>query len=282
MIVVGVRIAARPASGSRRLRGPLCIQSPEREGLLPLAASNPRPLRRTTDRGGGYRARVAKRISADVERELAQFTADLLRGRPEPLGPDQGAQAFQQHKLLATAVHRAAKLDQKASESQTEAWVRYVSSHFPKGRNDAETARLLFTDWRTSLLKEDTPGPGVALAHGEQGRPLHWQRDRGRLGINLEDAWDDFAASVESFVAYLRSSPRRKAVLGRWRRQRWQVEPFVVESDLPSDGFLPIVSASVSASATSIVATGDGQRLPVSGAISATASAPIPPRPSDR
>lgn len=221
-------------------------------------------------------------MSADVERELAQLAADLLRGRPEPLGPDQGAEAFQQHKLLATAVHRAAKLDQMKSESETDAWVRYVTSHFPKGRNDAEAARLLFADWRTSLLKADAPGPGVALAHGEQGSVLHWKRDRaGRLGINLEDAWDDFAASVESFVAHLRSSPRRKAVLARWRKQRWQVEPFVV-SELASDEPLPSVSASVAASATSIVVNGPGQRVPVDALVPATASAPNPRRSADR
>jgi hypothetical protein len=161
-----------------------------------------------------------------IERDLTALRDDLLRSRPRTLRPDEGDEAFQQHKLLATAVHRVTKLDQQKSESETDAWVRFVTRHFPAGRNAAAYARLLFGDWRTSLLKKDAPGPGVALTHGQSS--IHWQCDRqGRLCLNLEDAWDDYAASVESFVAYLRTSPRRKFVLARWRKQHWVVEPFI-------------------------------------------------------
>ena len=79
-----------------------------------------------------------------------------------PLRPDEGEEAFQQHKLLAAAVHRATELDRQDAESETEAWVRYVTAHFPPGRNDADDARLLFGDWRSALLKRDSV-PGQIL-----------------------------------------------------------------------------------------------------------------------
>lgn len=209
---------------------------------------------------------MTKAANEQIDRELAALRNYLLRGRPRALRPDEGDEAFQQHKLLATAVHRAAKLDQQKAESETDAWVRYVTRHFPPGRNDADDARLLFGDWRTSLLKEDTPGPRVAITHGQS--VIHWKRDQhGRLCLNLEDVWDDYTASVGSFIAYLRVSPRRKVVLARWRKQRWAIEPFIPR---PFDALAGAavmnlaLSASVSGSATSITL----------GAQSVTASPP--------
>lgn len=110
--------------------------------------------------------------SVDAERELQELRSSLLRDRPDPLRPDQGEEAFRQHKLLASAVHRASRLDARGSESETEAWVRYMSEHFPPSRNSPSDARLLFVDWRTSLLKDDTPGPRVSITHGQSF--AHW------------------------------------------------------------------------------------------------------------
>jgi len=200
---------------------------------------------------------VTKRANDSVELDLAALRDDLLRGGPGPLRSDEGEEAFQQHKLLSAAVHRAAKLDEQKSESETAAWVRYVTRHFPAGHNDADDARLLFGDWRTSLLKKDTPGPGVAITHGQSA--IHWQRDQqGRLCLNLEDTWDDYAASVGSFVEYLRDSARRKVVLARWRKQGWVVEPFIPAIEALAGATvinMPLSaspSVSVSSSATSI------------------------------
>jgi hypothetical protein len=166
-------------------------------------------------------------ITAEEERLLAELRAALLRARSPALRPDQGDEAFRQHKLLASAVHRASRLDALGSESETDAWVRYMSDHFPPGRNDPNDARLLFADWRTSLLKDDAPGPRVPVTHGQSH--AHWVRDsRGRLCINLEDMWADFERSVHNFVAYLRTTPdRRSVVLGRWRQTTTVVEPFI-------------------------------------------------------
>jgi hypothetical protein len=44
--------------------------------------------------------------------------------------------------------------------------------------------------------------------------------DRSRSG------WDDYAASVDSFVETLRNSPHRGTVLARWRKQQWRISAF--------------------------------------------------------
>jgi hypothetical protein len=126
-------------------------------------------------------------------------------------------------------VHRATRLDARSSESETDAWVRYLSTYFPAGRNDPRDARLLFTDWRCSLVKDQTLGPGIAATHGQSH--VHWKRvdpDR-RLMLNLEDLWTDYASSVDRFVAYLRETPDRRSVaLGRRRQAEIVVEQYSV------------------------------------------------------
>ncbi len=169
---------------------------------------------------------VTPGIAAEDERELAQLRTALLRARPPVLRPDQGEEAFHQHKLLATAVHRASRLDRRSSDSETDAWVRYMSEHFPPTRNDPSDARLLFGDWRTSLLKDDSPGSLVPITHGQSH--AHWRRDEhGRLCINLGDMWAGFEHSVDHFIGYLRATDeRRSIVLSRWRQTTIVVEPF--------------------------------------------------------
>lgn len=165
-------------------------------------------------------------ISLEDEEALEELRRSLLRTRAPALGPDQGNEAFQQHKLLASAVQRTSRLDARKSDSETDAWVRYITGYFPAGRNDPADARLLFAEWRTRLLKDDAPGPAVPITHG-QSVP-HWQRDEiGRLCINLEDMWHDFEQSVDNFINYLRTTPDRRAVaLERWRDTAWEITPF--------------------------------------------------------
>jgi len=171
---------------------------------------------------------------------------DLLRGRPRPLGPDEGEEAFRHHKLLAAEVHRASRLDRRANESETESWIRYVMGHFPGGRNGEAEARVLWSDWRTSLLKQNTPGGGVVVTHGQP--TIHWVCDQHRrLCVNLDDAWDDFESSVDSFVAHLQTSPRRNIVLRRWRKAAWTVEAFI-----PADPLVPVATCMTASVGTSI------------------------------
>jgi hypothetical protein len=159
---------------------------------------------------------------------LAALRATLLRNvPPRVLPPDHGDEAFQSHKLLSGEVLRASKLDQTQSESETDAFVRYVTTYYPagRGRGDAATARLLFTDWRTSLTKLDAPGARVPIT---QSQPLlHWQRDQeGRVCLNLEDAWADFVFSVGEFVDFVSQSARHKIILKRAREHDWHVTSF--------------------------------------------------------
>lgn len=157
--------------------------------------------------------------------------------------------------------------------------MRHVVDHFPAGRNAELDARLLFSDWRSRLLKCNAPGPGIAITHGQP--VLHWQRDQnGRLCLNLEDAWDDYTASVESFAARLRASPRRKIVLARWRKQRWVVEPFAPSIGASAGGTVMDIplSASVAASQTTITTAVPAIRLPIASAQSMTANPPDPRR----
>ena len=103
---------------------------------------------------GGIVIGMIEAIKSGEARELADMRDSLLRDRPSALLPTQGNEAFQQHKLLASAVHRASRLNGRKSDNETEAWVRYFDEHFPPARNDREDARTLFGDWRTSLLKD--------------------------------------------------------------------------------------------------------------------------------
>jgi hypothetical protein len=64
----------------------------------------------------GYRDPMAPVITAEEEQALAELRSALLRARPPALRPDQGDEAFRQHKLLASAVHRASRLDARGSE----------------------------------------------------------------------------------------------------------------------------------------------------------------------
>ncbi len=160
--------------------------------------------------------------------EFDQMKASLLSGRPTVFGPD-GAAAVQQHKLLASDVHRAAKLNaHKRDEKEGQQWVRYVTEHFPEGRNGQADAMALWTDWRTSLLKRNTVGPGITITHGQSH--AHWHRaPTGEVCLNIEDMWDDFESSVEHFIAEAREAQhdRREAILKRWRNSTFEIRQLI-------------------------------------------------------
>jgi len=152
-----------------------------------------------------------------------------------------------QHVLLASVVHNAGRLDHRGADSETEAWVRYLTRYFPPGRNSGPDARLLWTDWRTSLLKKQAPGPGVLTTHGHS--PVHWGRDRqGRLCINLEDMWADFANSVDAFIDSMRTAPDRRSIaIRRARESSVAVIEFTTTISLASAPASGVASAYVAA-----------------------------------
>jgi len=163
-------------------------------------------------------------LDAEAEADLRRLEADLLGDRPPALRPEAGAEAFRQHKILASAIHRAARLHQRNQESETNAWVSYLTDFFPEGRNGPDDARVLFGDWRTPLLKDNTLGPRVVVTHGQS--VAHWSRDESgaTVCIDLESLWDDFTHSVQRFLDHLRGSEaRRRVVLARWRQKTWEV-----------------------------------------------------------
>jgi len=183
---------------------------------------------------------VTQEISLNHAEGLRKLREQTVAQRPSELGPHQGARAFQEHKLLAAAIQRVTLLDRQKSESETDAWVRYFVRCFPAPRNGAADARLLFGDWRTSLIKDGAPGARVVMAHGQAH--AHWISDtRDRLSIDLESMWDDFERSLDAFEKYLRENPSRCGiVLDRFRKKG----TFSVEELIPGD-FRALADATV-------------------------------------
>jgi hypothetical protein len=193
------------------------------------------------------------------EQALADLRQSLLGSRPRPLAPEEGEEAFKEHKNLASEILRAALLDKQDAETERAAWVRYIRNYFPVRRRTRRDAELLWKEWRCALIKKDAPRGDVTVSHGKQGSPIHWKRGtNGRLNINLEDMWRDFERSVDKFIAYLDGNDGRRAVvLGRLPGHLRSIEFFRAP-------------ASALAGATVYA-------VPVSAAQSVTASAP-PPR----
>jgi hypothetical protein len=167
-------------------------------------------------------------VSAEDDRALTELRTSLLGARPRPLGADEGEAAFQQHKILASEIHRAALLDRMSSETEGEAFVRYIRSHFPTRKRTRRDARLLWKEWRCALIKADSPRSEITVSHGQEKSKIHWKRgEDGRLNIALEGMWRDFERSVDNFIKYLRASEeRRSVVLERFRGHTREVTLF--------------------------------------------------------
>jgi hypothetical protein len=195
--------------------------------------------------GRGYAGRVAELTPQD-ERALDDLRASLLR-RPRPnLRPEQGDEAFDQHMLLAAAIHRAAGLFRSGGDGET--WRKYVTAFFPEGRNAPEDAEKLWVGWRTSLLKNEQPV--VPITHGQSD--AHWRREHGYPVLNLEDAWDDYRHSVERFIEHLRSHPDERAnTLRRWRERSWTVRQIQFDPE-PTVPQFQLIAASAASSASVI------------------------------
>lgn len=182
-----------------------------------------------------------------IEPELQALRTSLLRRRPKPT--PNGEEAFEDHQILAMVIHRAIKLLPPASRNEGEGagWIRYLTTYFPPGHNGEEEATLLWTDWRTELLKNESPGPRVTLAHRQP--QAHWQRDEpGVLGLDLESLWDDFEHSVDALIESLRNNDAlRIHVLDKWRQRTVIVRPF-----RPVGRSGPIVATSFASSVTQL------------------------------
>jgi hypothetical protein len=179
----------------------------------------------------------------------------LLRTRPTPVPPDQGDRAFAEHKLLSSMVHRATLLSKPGPAGEGRGWIQYLTAHFPEGHNGANDAELLWKEWRTPLLKKDCPGPMVPITHGKP--ELHWKRDQdGRLCIDLESMWNDFAYSVDHLVKHLRATPERgEVVLQRLQASQWSVQFFDSTLNTPVSGATAMARPTASATVGAISPT---------------------------
>jgi hypothetical protein len=164
---------------------------------------------------------VDDQVTSEDERALAELRASLLRRRCAELQPGEGEEAFDQHLLLAVALHRVSRLHKSHGENDTKGWVRYLTDFFPEGRNDPRDAHLLWDEWRCTLLKDERPV--IPISHGQS--EAYWLRDgAGRPFLNLEDLWADYEVSVDQFIEHLREhADRRKVALDRWRKRAWHV-----------------------------------------------------------
>ena len=197
-------------------------------------------------------------ITPNDEQALGELRDSLLRRRRPDV--ESGEEAFDQHLLLAIALHRVSRLHKSSGESDTKGWIRYVTDFFPSGHNGEAEAFVLWDQWRCTLLKDEQPV--IPISHGQSHG--HFRYDsHGRLYLNLEDLWVDYEHSVERFIEHLREDEdRREVALERWRKRAWQVET-VTFADEPSTEYAtttasitpPLVAdttASVATSMTSI------------------------------
>jgi hypothetical protein len=134
-------------------------------------------------------------LTPTEEQALDAMRASLIDGPRPALGPGHGDEAFTQHVLLGTRFLQAALLNKRKGDRDGEAWVRYFEEHVaaPEAKTNAQ---LLWDEWRTSLVKEDSPGVGIAITHGQP--EIHWKSDQTLgLCLDLESMWADFDASVD-------------------------------------------------------------------------------------
>jgi len=178
--------------------------------------------------------------------ELNVLWAALMLELRVELGPQDGLAAFERHQLLAIRFTRVARLNAPASVKDREGqmWQLFFEEHFPRG---GERAKLLWNDWRTRLLKDDAPGPGIAVTHGHP--EIHWHTDQGRLGVNLETMWDDYELAIDHFIHACAGDAELKArALKRWKERLWSVQTF----NAPGTPVASAIAVSASMSSTGV------------------------------
>jgi hypothetical protein len=192
--------------------------------------------------------------------ELQTLREALLDGLRVELGPDDGRQAFERHQLLAIRFHRAARLNVAGTKTgEQRGWCQYFEEHFPRG---GEHGELLFTRWRTTLLKDEMPGRGVLITHGQA--EVHWLMSARGLVVNLESMWNEFEASVDHLLAALASDDEhRTRVLAHFEKTRWTVRPveILVPRPVTPVGKTQMIRPAVSAVASATAMASDAPAL---------------------
>src|SRR6266700_4582377 len=160
---------------------------------------------------------------AFVDPDLIDLQSELLRGfQPKylpDLGPDPSYGAFPTHQLLSIRFVRASLTNAVGRKLGLEAaWRTFFAEHFPRGDEHAER---LWKYWRCTLVKDEYPGSGVVISHG-QPEP-HWtiSQPGDRLYVNFESMCQDYYEAVESLISALKNDrPRRDATIIWWNFRR--------------------------------------------------------------
>lgn len=174
----------------------------------------------------------------------------------ERLPPAADFPGIEKHRLLARSFHRLARLPQRhPDDKQGRAWASFFADYVPRLRAHGP---VLWTDWRTPLLKDDAPGPGVIVGHGEPD--AHCATFGDRLFVDLESAITDFIAALDALLARCANDDGLRAiVLRNWRSTQWTVQAFtgysasatpvaVTSGTVPVSAIATVVSASASTS----------------------------------
>ena len=146
-------------------------------------------LRRDYESGTG--ATVSGVNDANLQL-LAKIRGQLVdRLQPE------GLLGLDGHILVALRFHRLVRLTKvRKKEGDGAAWEAFFAAHVP---NLAAHGRTLWADWRTKLIKDDTPGTLVAIGEGDPRS--HGNVYEGKVFVNLESVADDYIAAVDSVMA---------------------------------------------------------------------------------
>jgi hypothetical protein len=185
--------------------------------------------------------------------KLPDVRAALARGLREKLLRGDGVRAFELHQLLAIRFTRLSRLNAPSKiGADSERWALLLREHSPRGD---EHGHLLWTQWRSGLLKNDAPGPDVAVAHLEPKAHRTFVNPGNKLLLNLESLWDEYEGMVDSLIAACGADATlRERVLSRWAAHDWSVG---IVSYVAQDAFalLP-ASASFTRSITRASGTG--------------------------
>jgi hypothetical protein len=161
-------------------------------------------------------------VSAGALPKLPDVHAALKQRLRETLRCEDGVRAFELHQLLAIRFTRLSRLSAPSKvKGDGERWRLLLSEHSPRGE---EHEHLLWTQWRSGLLKNDAPGPDIAVAHLEPEAHRTFVSPGNKLLLNLESLWDEYEGTVVSLVAACATNEILcERVLTRWAEHDWSV-----------------------------------------------------------
>lgn len=144
-----------------------------------------------------------------------------IRGQLVDRLQPEGLLGLDGHILVALRFHRLVRLTKvRKKEGDGAAWEAFFAAHVP---NLAAHGRTLWADWRTKLIKDDTPGTLVAIGEGDPRS--HGNVYEGKVFVNLESVADDYIAAVDSVMAACgKDEDLARTLVTKWRATQWTVQ----------------------------------------------------------